>query len=637
MINKYFKFYLLLLCVIYMNQSYGQSGAKYEPPDGRIIHGLGQYVIVYYSDQENWQFVTEYQNAIGNEPVIYSVYAYLDPLSMVLDSTDFIDIVSNHGYPYVLLVGLALFDTSFFWGTVNIPVQTILNGGWDPQIIHVAQRIKAVNAPVYLRPGFEFESGIHSDPNMSANDFINIWMHIYNVFQQQNVTNVAWIWNAVNPTSFNYMDWYPGDSYVDWWGINYFTPGQLSSGDGFLSDAAAHGKPVMICESCPIQNGGTTNNSNWNNWFLPYFAKIKNTPHIKGFIYISDPWDRLGFFNDWPDSRININSTISQNYATELLDSVYINMLEYQNNPGIIIQDSSFQASVPDFTAEAGNQQVRLTWINPAEFAGVKIIRKSTSFPQTVHDGLEIFDGIDTTYVDTNVVNDTTYYYSAFAYDSIPNYSVPAFAYATPYCTIQAPVTNFNAEPGDELVNLRWSNPETFEGIKIIRKTKSFPLNISDGLEIYDGIDSLFVDMNVENDTTYFYAAFAYDSIPNISMPVYTSATPQSANRIEGKNLLPNQIYISRNYPNPFNSTTKFKIVAPPDSKINITIYNITGEQVANNLYNFSQKNNIFTWHTENQPSGIYIAKIKIYSKNVHKVLKYNSQVSKTLKLLLLK
>lgn len=335
---------LLTLSIIFVTflfvNTNARAGAKYEPPDGRIIHGLGQYVSYLYSDAENWQLVDEYQNSVGKIPTIYSAYAYLDPFLDGIDSTNFSDIISNHTYPYVLLIGLSLFDYSILvTGTANIPVQTILNGGWDARIIDVANQIKALNSPVLLRPGYEFgsgNSGIHNDPDVGPTEFKNIWMYIYNIFQQENVTNVAWVWNTVNPQSFNFDPWYPGDNYVDWWGINYFSVNQLNNGDNFLDNAAAHNKPVIICESNPIQNGGTTNSSNWNNWFIPYFQKIRNYSQIKAFIYVSDPWDR-GLFSSWPDSRITSNALIQANYAQELTDSIYIHMDEYLANPGIII------------------------------------------------------------------------------------------------------------------------------------------------------------------------------------------------------------------------------------------------------------------------------------------------------------
>ena len=104
---------LLLLSLLingYFYTSYSQNYSKYEPPDGRVIHGVGQYISHLYTNNENWQYVSEYQNGISHIPVLYCVYAAIDPVINSLDETDFIDMVSNHGYPYVLFVGLMLHD-----------------------------------------------------------------------------------------------------------------------------------------------------------------------------------------------------------------------------------------------------------------------------------------------------------------------------------------------------------------------------------------------------------------------------------------------------------------------------------------------------------------------------------------------
>ena len=427
-------FFVILLMGIEMSI---WAREKFEPPDGRIIHGLGQYIAVLYSDAENWQYVTEYQNAINQVPVIYSVYAAIDPFLDALDNTDFVDITTQHTYPYVLVVGITLFDSLYLInGTTNIPVDEILNGSLDYRIIDIAQRIKAVDVPVFVRPGFEFgwgNSGIHNDPDVTPADFVNIWIHIYTIFQQQFVTNVAWVWNTVNPNQFNYMEWYPGDEYVDWWGINYFSLSQINNADNFLDDAALHGKPVIVCESNPIHNGGTTNAANWDDWFVPYFTKIKDTPHIKIFVYISDPWDR-GPFASWPDSRITSNETIRANYENEMLDSLYIHMPEYLVDPLDIVGDYVPPSSVANFTATPIPQYVQLTWQIPtdADFAGTRILRKTDDYPAYPEDGDLVYEGADTSFVDLNVNADTTYYYAAFSYDTIPNYAEPTLAMAMP-------------------------------------------------------------------------------------------------------------------------------------------------------------------------------------------------------------
>ena len=429
---------IIIINLILFSINFAYDNAKFEPPDGRVIHGLGQYVSYFYSDQENWQLVYEYQKALNTIPLIYSVYAYIDPLIVQMDSTDFIDIISTHGYPYVLMVGLTLFDASYLiTGVANIPVKGILNGDFDQQIVELSERINNINAPVFLRPGFEFGTnnrGIHNDPDVGPEDFKNIWYHIYEIFLQENVINVAWVWNTVNPQLFNYMEWYPGDDYVDWWGINYYPRNQIINGGGFLNDAAYHQKPVFICESAPIENGGTINALNWQYWFVPYFNNIRAYNHIKAFIYISDPFDKPAFFGFWPDSRITSNDTICLNYQLELQDPIYIHMDEYLMNPGVI-NDTILPPSVLNFIAVPENQRVILSWGNPhnPDFSGVRILRKTTTYPQNMNDSMIIFEGVDSTFIDQNLDNDTTYYYCIYTFDVVSNFSNPKFAMATPH------------------------------------------------------------------------------------------------------------------------------------------------------------------------------------------------------------
>ncbi len=297
-------------------------GAKFEPNDGQVLHGLGQYVptVFGYTDAENWQYVSEYQTGVGHVPVIYAAYQGIHPLAAMLDSTDLTDIVQNHGYPYYLNLGLALYDE-----TQTINVTEILNGDYDAQIISIATEVKSIRVPCFVRPGFEFgtgSSGVHS--GISGPDFILVWNHIRSVFATVGVDNVAWVWNAVNPDAFDYMSYYPGDDAVDWWGINYFTVSQMNSSEPFVLDAASHNKPVIVCESCPIHNGGTGNADNWADWFVPYFGKITGHAHLKAFTYISDPWDKPGFWDEWATSLIDENETIRSNYAAEMGDARYV-------------------------------------------------------------------------------------------------------------------------------------------------------------------------------------------------------------------------------------------------------------------------------------------------------------------------
>ena len=308
---------------------------KYEPADGRIIHGMGQYVTLYYTDNENWTYINQYVSSVGKTPAILSAYWGIAPAAVTLNANpNLYDLANNHGNQYRLMIGVALVDQD-----MTVPVTTILSGAWDPQIISLADSIKVLGTPTFVRPGFEFgsgNSGYHAD-KMTGAEYIAIWRHLRQVFANRGVTNVAWIWNTVNPDTFNYMDYYPGDDQVDWWGINYFTYGQMVYGTDFVNDAYTHHKPVFVSESNPIENNGTSNPANWNSWFVPYFSLFSSHPNLKGFIYISNPWNKPGFWQEWPDSRINTNPTILQNYSAQLSQPKFIHLEEYLASPSSTI------------------------------------------------------------------------------------------------------------------------------------------------------------------------------------------------------------------------------------------------------------------------------------------------------------
>ena len=110
-----------------------------------------------------------------------------------------------------------------------------------------------------------------------------------------------------------------------------------------------------------------------------------------------------------------------------------------------------------NFSGKAGNAQITLTWTDPKDkyatpegetaqdpdqlvsvWEYTQIIRKTGSQPTGPHDGelvvsSSVRDQYQTTgFVDTGLVNDTTYYYAAFAYNTDGVASEGAFTSATP-------------------------------------------------------------------------------------------------------------------------------------------------------------------------------------------------------------
>ncbi|MDO8588077.1 MAG: fibronectin type III domain-containing protein [Armatimonadota bacterium] len=86
-----------------------------------------------------------------------------------------------------------------------------------------------------------------------------------------------------------------------------------------------------------------------------------------------------------------------------------------------------------NFAATPSAGQIALSWTNPgdADFAGTMVRFKTTGYPTGPTDGTQIYTGTGTSYTHTNLSPSTTYYYSAFAYDEVPNYATKADVSAT--------------------------------------------------------------------------------------------------------------------------------------------------------------------------------------------------------------
>jgi subtilisin-like proprotein convertase family protein len=193
--------------------------------------------------------------------------------------------------------------------------------------------------------------------------------------------------------------------------------------------------------------------------------------------------------------------------------------------------DTTPPSAPTGFAATTGDMQIVLNWANPgdSDFAGVEIRRSTSSAPSTVTDGDSVYTGILTTYTNTGLTNGTTYYYSIFAKDAVPNWSARATVSETPADTTAPAIpTGFSATAGDGQVVLNWTNPSDsdFAEVEIRRSTSSAPNTESDGTSVYSGILTTYTNTGLTNGTTYYYSIFAKDEVPNWSSGANDSAAP---------------------------------------------------------------------------------------------------------------
>ncbi|MEO1022328.1 MAG: redoxin family protein [Bacteroidota bacterium] len=76
--------------------------------------------------------------------------------------------------------------------------------------------------------------------------------------------------------------------------------------------------------------------------------------------------------------------------------------------------------------------------------------------------------------------------------------------------------------------------------------------------------------------------------------------------------VLPSRVQLEQNYPNPFNPTTAITFSLPETERVQLTIFNILGEQVATLLNEtVPAGDRTVTWNAVNNPSGIYFYQLR--------------------------
>jgi beta-mannanase len=207
-------------------------------------------------------------------------------------------------------------------------LSAIINGNHDAYIRKWALDSKAWGKPYFLRFAHEMNGNWYpwaerANGN-SAGQYVQAWKHVRDIFTQEGVTNVTWVWsvNIVDATSTPINTMYPGDNYVDWVAMDGYNGGSALPWGGWKSFTqvfqqtyneigAITQKPLMVSETASAEAGGSK-----ANWITnAYGTEVANMPKIKGII-----WFNANKETDW---RITSTTQTKNAYRTAVAQSKY--------------------------------------------------------------------------------------------------------------------------------------------------------------------------------------------------------------------------------------------------------------------------------------------------------------------------
>jgi hypothetical protein len=287
------------------------QGALLEP-QGKIINGAGQDLSAY----NNYWNVMHTQN----KPLMYMTYIGL--CEVTTDWADGLkaDLMSHPGKFQVPQIGLSMTTD----GTPSAHYeQDVAAGLYDKQISMFIDGLKSLAIPAYVRIGYEFNGTTWNGYEPAT--YKSAYIRITNLIRARGV-EVANVWDFSMDGGMNFMDYYPGDDYVDWWGINVFQAGQFGDANAksFMDNASVHKKPVMIGETTPRNVGVLNGQTSWDQWFLYFFTFIHTYPEVKAFSYINWNWSQYPQWSTWGDARLEQNLIVGTNFANEMDSAKYL-------------------------------------------------------------------------------------------------------------------------------------------------------------------------------------------------------------------------------------------------------------------------------------------------------------------------
>ena len=281
--------------------------------DDVVLHGAGQSPDAFES---YFDLMPE-----DNKPQIYMYYISLNALNEAFWVDYLKEELEKYSNHYIIpQIGLSMTGT----GDPNDNYEDDVAAGlYDDQILNLVEGLKKLGRPAYIRIGYEFNGIAWNgyDPGPYVEAYQRITTAISN-----NDLEVATVWCAAvgGGTDENYLDYYPGDDYVDWWGIDLFSDSHFTEQltIDFMADAEVYGKPVMIGETTP-RYIGADDATDWEDWFVLFFDFIENYPGVKAFCYINWDWAEFPQWSDWGNAQLSENDFVRVNYAHRIRGELY--------------------------------------------------------------------------------------------------------------------------------------------------------------------------------------------------------------------------------------------------------------------------------------------------------------------------
>jgi hypothetical protein len=239
---------------------HAQSRAKYEPAGDTVLHGAG--LPGYWSDPQLRAQYEQFKKYSGKRTAVVTWFAsqyengrmtsWRQNYAMNLERVRRLESVS--------LIKFSTQDYAYTHTKKQADLKDVARGVYDAYYREFADTVKEFRDPVFISINHEMNgnwfpySQDYPGSAVTAADFVAAWRHIVNVFRARGANNVAWVWspNVPDVGSTPAAQYYPGDEYVDWIGVSFYSGNNASALDAIYKTYAPR-KPFFVTEWATAQ------------------------------------------------------------------------------------------------------------------------------------------------------------------------------------------------------------------------------------------------------------------------------------------------------------------------------------------------------------------------------------------------
>jgi hypothetical protein len=281
---------------------------RFVPPDGKVLVMIGQ-------DRSS---IDRYTRAVKQAPAGVMFYTSINDPAELKGPVDRGGGLQDPGYLLKRYPHSALQIGLWMVGSL----EAVARGEYDANIDELGEWIRRAARPVFLRIGYEFD---FPQNRYEPAEYVAAFRHVVDRLRKNGVGNAAFVWHSFSGLPrYPVMDWYPGDDYVDWFGVSFFLQpdGNMKN---MIALAREHRKPVMVAEATPFRVTTRYGEVSWKTWFEKFFKFVSDN-NIEAISYINWDWEDIPQFRGqgWGDARIEGNAALKDRWVAEISGKKYL-------------------------------------------------------------------------------------------------------------------------------------------------------------------------------------------------------------------------------------------------------------------------------------------------------------------------